>query len=121
MASPEMESERVDPPVVEDIHVVYVAVGSQNEALTIAREVVSERLAACANIVPGVTSIYEWNGEVRQDDEWLIIMKAPQSRVSFLTDRIVQLHSYECPCVVSWPLADSHEPFCKWVFDQTRS
>lgn len=99
--------------------VVYVTVGSQSEAFTIAREVVQERLAACANVIEGVTSIYEWQGELQADAEWILIMKTVSSRLADLTDRIAELHSYECPCITSWPIAEGHEPFLRWLSDQT--
>jgi periplasmic divalent cation tolerance protein len=105
----------------ENAFVVYVTVGSKNEALTIAREVVQERLAGCANIIEGVTSVYEWKGELQEDGEWILILKTVSSRLSYLIDRVVQLHSYECPCVTSWPIAEGHEPFLRWLDDQTKA
>jgi periplasmic divalent cation tolerance protein len=104
----------------EAAHVVYVTVGNRAEALAIAREVVTEGLAACANLLDGVTSIYEWKDEVHEDVECILILKTVSARLSDLTERVVQLHSYECPCVVSWPTAGGHEPFLNWVREQTQ-
>lgn len=112
-------SERLEP-LGTPTHLVYVTVGSFEEAKTIATTVVRERLAACANIFPQMVSVYEWQGTLQQDEECVVILKTPEKRVSWLTDRLVQLHSYDCPCVVSMPLASGHEAFISWVQDQTR-
>lgn len=101
-------------------HLVYMTVRDRKEALSIAEEVVRERLAACANILPQMTSIYEWQGEMQQEEECVVILKTHASRLSWLTDRLVQLHSYECPCVVSVPILGGNNAFLEWVRDKTR-
>ncbi len=101
-------------------HLVYMTVGSHEEAMKIAGVVVQERLAACANVFPGVVSIYEWNGKMQQDEETVVILKTHESRVNWLTDRLVQLHSFDCPCVVSVPIASGNVGYLEWVRDQTR-
>lgn len=103
------------------VYFVYMTVGSRDEALNIAEEVIREKLAACANVFSPVTSIYEWKGELNRDEETVVVMKTHEGRLDFLTDRLVQLHSYECPCVVSVPIDSGHEPFLDWVRDQCRS
>lgn len=102
-------------------HLVYMTVGTREEAMKIAGVVVQERLAACANVFPQVTSIYEWNGKMQQDEETVVILKTHASRISWLTDRLIQLHSYDCPCVVSVPISAGNGAYLEWVFDQTRA
>lgn len=101
-------------------YLVYVTVKDRTEALRIAEEVVRERLAACANILPPMTSVYEWQGKMQLDEECIVILKTHESRVGWLTDRLVELHSYECPCVVSVPIASGNNAFLEWVEAQTR-
>jgi periplasmic divalent cation tolerance protein len=100
-------------------HLVYMTAPTREEAMKIAGTVVQERLAACANVLPEVTSIYEWQGKMRAETECVVIMKTQEARVSWLTDRLIQLHPYECPCVVSFPLVSGHEAFFDWVKSQT--
>ena len=103
------------------IYLVYVTVASQDEGLRIARAVVDEALAACANLLPGITSVYKWKGKVHEDHEQLLLMKTSAGTLQQLCTRVVQLHSYECPCVVSWPLEQGHSEFLQWVRTQTSS
>lgn len=101
-------------------HLVYMTVRDRKEALQIAEEVVRERLAACANILSQMTSIYEWQGKLQTEEECVVILKTHESRVSWLTERLCELHSYDCPCVVSVPIAGGNNTFLEWVREQTR-
>ena len=112
-----MEPVEVDGPPT---HLIYMTVRDRSEALQIAEEVVRERLAACANILPQVTSIYEWQGKMQTEEECVVILKTHESRVSWLVDRLIELHSYDCPCVVSVPIGSGNSAFLEWVRDQTR-
>lgn len=100
-------------------HFVYMTAPTREEAMKIAGTVVQEKLAACANVFSHVTSIYEWQSEMHTEEECVVVMKTQEARLSWLTDRLVQLHSYECPCVVSFPLAAGNESFLDWVKAQT--
>jgi len=104
---------------VEPIRLVYMTVGSEDEARDLARLVVKERLAACANVLSGVTSVYEWQGALHEEAEWLVLMKTPSSRFPLLRERLVAAHSYDCPCVVSVPIDGGHGAFLDWVHTQT--
>jgi len=100
---------------------VYATVGSAGEAKAIARNVVTARLAACANILPGVTSIYNWQGGVQEDQETVIILKTTLSNVPKLTDMIKVGHSYECPCIVTIPIQNGNIDFLNWIDSETLS
>src|SRR4029453_12915704 len=89
-----------------DYCVVLVTVSSETEAKTIARALVEERLAACVNIIPGVTSIYRWEGKICEDRELLLVIKTRGQKVAALRERIVHLHSYAVPEVIALPIAD---------------
>jgi periplasmic divalent cation tolerance protein len=94
---------------------VYVTVPSLPEAEKIARVVVEERLAPCANILPGVHSIYRWKGKVEQATECAMILKVDSEGFEDLRARIRSLHSYECPCIVAWPIDKADADYARWL------
>ena len=93
----------------------YVTAGSRDEALTIGRTVVEERLAACANVLDGMTSIYWWQGALEQAAEAVLILKTRAELVERLSARIRELHSYACPCVVALPVAAGNPGYLDWI------
>ncbi|MFO7899221.1 MAG: divalent-cation tolerance protein CutA [Planctomycetota bacterium] len=102
------------------VEFVYITASDADEAGRIARAIVDERLAACANVIDGVRSIYWWQGEVQDDAEAVLIAKTRRELVPALIDRVVELHSYDCPCVVTLPIEAGHPPFLRWVEAETR-
>ena len=102
------------------VSVVMVTVGNGEEALTIARTLVEEKMVACANIVPHIRSIYRWRGEVCDEDEQLLIMKTRSELFPALQDRIRKLHSYEVPEIISVPIADGLPDYLNWVVENTQ-
>lgn len=98
---------------------LYVTTGSRDEALTIGRTVVEEQLAACANVLPAMTSIYRWQGAIEQADESVLLLKTRAELADQVTGRVVALHSYECPCVVSLPIEAGNPPYLQWISDET--
>jgi periplasmic divalent cation tolerance protein len=99
---------------------IYVTTSSAEEALRIGRDVVAHRLAACANVLPGVTSVYRWQGEVQEEGETVLILKTRSELVEPLTKRVKELHSYDCPCVVALPIAGGNPDFLQWIAEETR-
>jgi len=99
--------------------VVWVPVASEDEALRIARSVVEERLAASANVVPGLRSFYRWKGEVQQASEWLVIVKTRRQRALELTRRIEALHSYEVPGILVLPVEGGLAAYLEWIAAST--
>lgn len=100
--------------------VVLTALGAPLDAQRIARALVDERLAACVNIVPGVTSIYRWKGVVEQEAELMLVIKTMAQRVDALKKRLLELHPYELPEVVVIPIGDGHKPYLEWLAEQVR-
>lgn len=94
---------------------VYVTCKNQDEAESIASSVVDERLAACANILPGMKSIYRWNGAVESASEVVLILKTDAKNAAELSGRICELHSYECPCVVVLPVESGNPDYLDWI------
>ena len=98
---------------------VYVTAGSRAEATTIGRTIVEERLAACANVVPEITSYYWWEDAVHEDSEASLILKTREELVEKVISRVKELHSYDCPCVVSFSIAAGNEDFLNWIIKET--
>jgi len=85
----------------------------------IGRRAVESRLAACANILPGMVSLYRWKGELQRDPEALLLLKTTASRRQDLTDLVVAEHPYELPAVSFLPVTSGHAPFLAWVAAET--
>jgi periplasmic divalent cation tolerance protein len=97
----------------------YVTAGSRVEALAIGRMVVQERLAACANVLDGMISIYWWQGALEQASEAMLILKTRSDLVERLIVRIRELHGYECPCVVVLPIVAGNPQYLDWIIGET--
>ena len=100
--------------------VVFCTCPDQDTAAAIASRLVAEKLAACVNILPGLTSVYEWEGKVETDPESLLIIKTAGDRLGALTRRIETLHPYEVPEVIALPIEDGLPAYLNWITDETR-
>ena len=99
---------------------VYAVFGSAEEAERIGRTVVEERLAACANILGPIRSIYRWEGKVQASDEVAAIFKTHHWSADALIERIAALHSYDVPCIATWPIDKILRSYADWVEDSVR-
>jgi periplasmic divalent cation tolerance protein len=81
----------------------------------IARALVGEGLAACVSVLPGVTSVYRWEGEVRTDAEVQLLIKTTAARLPVLIDRVRELHPYELPEVIAVPVIGGLPDYLQWV------
>ncbi|MEA1070946.1 divalent-cation tolerance protein CutA [Sphingomonas sp. LY160] len=99
---------------------VYAVFSDVAEAMTIGRTVVEEGLAACINVLAPCTSIYRWKGAVEQADEAPAIFKTSSERADALISRIAELHSYDVPAIVVWPIERLYEPYAAWVDESVR-
>jgi periplasmic divalent cation tolerance protein len=97
---------------------VYITFANSEEAQRIGRLLVAERLAACVNFFP-VQSIYRWQDEIEQSDEVSLIAKTRAENVEPLIHRVKELHSYQNPCIVSWPIERGSPAFLDWIRDST--
>ena len=95
--------------------VVLTTAGSEEEALRIARATVEGGHAACVSVVPGVRSIYRWKGEVRDDREWLCVIKTETSRFDALAAAVRAAHSYEVPELVLLPIETGDPRYLAWL------
>ena len=99
---------------------IYVTAGSMNEAKKIGKALVSNRLAACVNIIDNMHSMYWWEEEIQNDNEVILIAKTMESLVPTLIDKVKSMHSYDCPCIVSLPILDGNKAFLEWIAEQTK-
>jgi periplasmic divalent cation tolerance protein len=95
--------------------VVLVTVPTQTVAEHIVTTIVAERLAACGNIVPGLTSIYRWQEVVQRDDELLIVFKTTRAMAPRMLARLEALHPYDVPEALVLPVEDGLAPYLAWV------
>ncbi len=94
---------------------VYVVFANAEEAERVGRAVVEERLAACINILGPIRSIYRWQGAVESAEEVAAIVKTSSIAVDALITRIAGLHSYEVPCIATWPIDKILGDYADWV------
>jgi periplasmic divalent cation tolerance protein len=98
---------------------VYVTASGRREARDIGRAVVAARLAACANIIPGMRAVYRWDGRVQSGAEAVLILKTTAPRLKALIARVKDLHSYDCPCIEAFRVSGGFAPYLDWVRSET--
>jgi periplasmic divalent cation tolerance protein len=103
-----------------DFIVVYVTVGSSEEAEQLASSLVEERLAACVNRIKEVQSIYRWEGKVQRSSEELLVIKTRRDLFDALKSRVQDLHSYTVPEVIALPILEGNPSYLQWLNEQTR-
>jgi periplasmic divalent cation tolerance protein len=99
---------------------VYAVFADADEAERIGRIAVEERLAACVNLLGPIRSLYRWNGAIETAEEAAAIFKTTNAHADALVARIAALHSYDVPCVVTWPIDNIMVPYADWVEDSVR-
>nr|XP_011464640.1 PREDICTED: protein CutA, chloroplastic isoform X2 [Fragaria vesca subsp. vesca] len=100
--------------------VVYVTVPNKEVGKKLAESLVREKLAACVNIVPGIQSVYQWEGEVQTDSEELLIIKTRQSLFEALTEHVKSNHPYDVPEVIALPINAGSLNYLEWIKNSTR-
>jgi periplasmic divalent cation tolerance protein len=103
----------------DDIRLLYCTCPDADTAQRIARAVVESGQAACVNIIPGLRSVYRWQGTLQEDSEYLLLIKTQAARLVSLTESILSLHPYELPEVIAVPVVAGHAPYLDWVRDST--
>lgn len=98
--------------------IVFCTCDTAEEADRVANALVHERLAACVNVLPGLQSVYRWQGAVERAREILLLIKTTPARFSALRDRIQAIHSYDTPEIVAIPIADGSERYLAWLLEQ---
>ncbi len=98
---------------------IYITAASTEEAAKIGRLLVEERLAACANLLGRISSIYWWEGKLQEEEEAALIVKTTEALVERVVERVKQVHSYSCPCVVALPIEGGNPEFLDWIGSET--
>ena len=98
-----------------DKRIVLSTAGSIEEAHRIARYLVENQLAACVNIVPGIESVYRWQGKVESSSEWLLLIKTTSGNVPAVEDTIRQLHSYDLPECIAIVVDGGSSEYLDWI------
>lgn len=102
-----------------ETRLIYITTDGPDEARSIGRALVEARLAACANILDPMTSIFRWDGKVQEGRETVLIAKTTAALVDALTEKVRDLHSYDCPCVVALPVDGGNPGFLEWIAAET--
>ena len=102
-------------------HLCFCTCPDAEVAHRIADTLVEERLAACVSVLPGLRSVYRWQGAIERADEVLLLIKTTGERVEPLTARVASLHPYELPELVSVEVAGGLAAYLQWVEEQTRT
>ena len=99
----------------EPVLVIFVTVANRKEAVRIGQEMVQMKLAACANVIPGIQSIYRWKGKIAKAQEVLLILKSTKPRYHALEKAIKTMHAYEVPEIIALPVTEGLEAYVGWV------
>ena len=98
---------------------VFVAVGSKEEAKKIASALVENRLAACVQIIPSINSVYKWKGKICDEEELLLLIKSRLDLFDKIKAKVKELHSYEVAEIMAIPVIAGSEDFLSWIKDET--
>ncbi|KAG8073761.1 hypothetical protein GUJ93_ZPchr0006g41511 [Zizania palustris] len=116
LSSARMESASTTVPSI----VVYVTVPNREAGRKLSQSIISEKLAACVNIVPGIESVYWWEGKVQSDAEELLIIKTRESLLDALTEHVRANHEYDVPEVIALPITGGNTKYLEWIKNNTK-
>jgi len=105
---------------MNNICMIYIITSSKEEAIKIGKKLLNKRLVSCMNVFNDVNSFYWWNNEIQKDNEAVLIVKTKQSLFSEIEETVKFLHSYECPCIVGFPIVFVNKEYRKWVIRETK-
>lgn len=99
--------------------IVFITTSNRREAVRIAEAAVGKQLAACANLVPSITSIFRWKGRVQRSRETLLMLKTSARRYPALEKLVHSMHSYEVPEIIAVPVEHGLRPYLGWIRSET--
>lgn len=102
-----------------DVVISYTTINTEKDARKLAAQLVEEKFAACVNILPKIRSIYEWDGEIHDEHEFMLIIKSPRDKLDLVKGFIEKRHSYEVPEFISVDVIDGLPDYLQWVKDVT--
>ena len=99
----------------QELELVFVTTNHYENATMMARNIISEQLAACCSIIPNVTSFYYWEDKLVENNEYMMIIKTAADKLNDLENRIQQLHEYDVPEILAVPVASVSQTYLNWV------
>ncbi len=103
------------------MYLIYVPVSNEEEAKRIGKQLVQERLAACVNIFPQITSYYWWENQLCEDKESVLIVKTSKELLEAVYERIQQLHSYTTPAILTLPVEKVNQNYLQWLHNEVKT
>ena len=100
--------------------IIFVTAPSVREAQKIAHTLVKEKLAACVNIISGISSVFWWEGKVDSGKEYLLVIKSKKGKFSKIAKRVKSLHSYQVPEIIAFPIICGEQKYLRWLDDSLR-
>ena len=97
--------------------VVLITVASNEEAMSLGKILVEKKLVACANVIPNVSSIFQWNGDIKQERECLMILKSRMGIFKTLEDTVKAHHSYDVPEIIALSIAKGSSEYLSWIHE----
>lgn len=106
----------------KNLRFIYITTKDRSEAENIAQALVGENLAACANIIDNMSSVYRWKDKVVTENECVLIVKSSYSNVHAITKRVKEIHSYEVPCVISLKISEQegNQEYINWLTNSVK-
>lgn len=104
---------------MQETVLVYTTWPSAGEAEAAGHALVERRLCACVNIMPGMVSVYAWQGKIERAEEAVMILKTRKWRSLELMQAVRELHPYEMPAIIEMPVSGIDEDYCKWIAAET--
>jgi periplasmic divalent cation tolerance protein len=104
---------------VDDFIIIYCTVPTKEIAVKIAEDLAHGMFAACVNIISNVESVYRWKGNICRDNELLLVIKTRKSRFTAIQDRILSLHPYEVPEIISVDITRGSDTYLQWIVNET--
>jgi periplasmic divalent cation tolerance protein len=93
---------------------------SKQQAQEIGEALIQDKLAACVNIIDGMESMFFWQGKVESDDETIVVAKTKASVMEGFKQKVKEVHSDDCPCIVGLPIKAGNEDFINWIQEETK-
>lgn len=100
--------------------IAYITAGNKTEAEKIGETIVKERLAACANIFPEISSIYWWQEKMEKEKEAALFLKTTAEKIPEIIKRVEEIHSYDVPCIIAFSVMAGNQKYLDWIVNEVK-